>query len=127
MLGQAGKRSKMSLELRAKNIVDPRFADNAGQTPRGKIEESGSAELFSSWDFRRLLHELNDPNFELSENAGEYVCNELFFRQLCLHKNKPVGFVHIPLLTPQIESAMQTEVAVESFKTLLRLCKGHLE
>lgn len=101
MFGQAEKRAKVSLELRAKNKVEPRFADNAGQSPQGKIEPEGKDTVETSWDFIGLFESLGAPELELSEDAGEYVCNELFYRVRSCFSQIPTGFIHLPLVEPQ--------------------------
>lgn len=120
MFGQAERRSKISLELIAKNIIDPRFADNAGNSPQGLIETMAPATLKTSCPFESLIPNLPGDFFELSTNAGEYVCNELYFRQLWLNKKMPVGFVHLPLVDRQSDTAMPTEFIAEKIDLLVR-------
>lgn len=108
MLGQAAKRSRISLEMYARNTQAPRFADNRGAKPSGEIVTGAPLQCESSWPFKELYPLLDPQRWELSENAGEYVCNELFYRQLLANpESKPKGFVHLPLVKEQGKDAAE--------------------
>jgi pyroglutamyl-peptidase len=121
MFGQAEKRSRISLEMTARNIMDPRIPDNEGQSPHGEIIMGGMGELKEKWGFEPLFSSLSGESWILSEDAGEYVCNELFYRQLAekKHGDRPVGFVHLPLVTPQPGAAFELQEAVSLIQQLI--------
>lgn len=103
MLGQAGGRSAITPERRAKNIMRARIPDNAGFSPQGVlIAEKGPAELSSRLPIEAMLHAMHEAGVpaEASDDAGEYVCNALMYSVLngC---DIPAGFVHVPFMREQ--------------------------
>ena len=105
MLGQAAGRSAITPETTAKNIMNARIPDNAGFQPRElPIRKSRSAALYSTLPLESILEVLNalDIPCEVSDDAGEFVCNTLFYRML-RHVNRkiPTGFIHVPCIPEQ--------------------------
>lgn len=101
-IGQAGGRAQISLERIAINIDDARTPDNAGNSPAdAAIVASGPAGYFSTLPIKRLLVELHRAGIpaEISQSAGTYVCNHVFYGLMHGLKRRPGlrgGFVHIP-------------------------------
>ena len=101
-IGQAGGRTQISLERIAINIDDARTPDNAGNSPAdAAIVADGPAAYFSMLPIKRLLAELERAGIpaEISQSAGTYVCNHLFYGLMhFLGKRRGVrgGFVQIP-------------------------------
>jgi 8-oxo-dGTP diphosphatase len=84
------------IETRAKDILDFRIPDNSGRQIRdSKI--SGSGDLFSTinvndWDIERMV---DSPI--ISDDAGEFLCNETLYRTLnSLDDGTPCFFLHLP-------------------------------
>lgn len=105
-LGEAGGRSKISLEHAALNWADARIPDHAGAQPRDlKLLECGPNALFSTLPLRALEERLRalELPVEISYSAGTYVCNALFFNLMNSLEGTNVlaGFVHLPYLPQQ--------------------------
>lgn len=108
MLGEAGKRSNISLERNAVNRILATIADEDGvESNDRRINGAGSDSYQARADIENLFSFLNAQNFpvEISESAGTYVCNHLYY-QVCemLQKsssNTEALFVHVPYLPEQ--------------------------
>ena len=99
--GLANKRTHISLELQAQNIMDASIPDNAGVLFLGEpICENGADYLKTSLNLETLNNQLCNANIpaEISLSAGKYVCNNLYYHLLA-NQNK-YGykglFVHVP-------------------------------
>ncbi len=125
-LGQAEWRMKISLEKMAINWIDARIPDNAGAQPKNqKVEASAPDLLWSPIPWEKMPPH---PNIEVSNFAGNYLCNSLMFQvlQWCQAQRKFGGFVHFPLLASQREEGLQTylprmadEDAAEGFERIV--------
>ena len=105
MLGQAGGRSAVMPETAAKNIMNARIPDNAGFQPRElPVREGGLVALHSTLPLESILEVLTALGIpcKLSGDAGEFVCNALFYRMLH-HAGRviPTGFIHVPCIPEQ--------------------------
>lgn len=106
-VGQAGGRSSISLERIAINIDDARIPDNAGWQPIDEpIHPAGEAAYFSSLPIKAIVQALRAEGIpaEVSNTAGTYVCNHVFYGLMHLCRHFPgmrAGFVHIPYLPEQ--------------------------
>lgn len=103
-VGVAANRRSVSLETTAKNIIDARIPDNAGKQPRDtKIAPDGPDTIPTRLPVKAALEQIKKSGIKVdfSDDAGEYVCNCLFYE--IVHdadmKNHGVltGFVHVPL------------------------------
>jgi pyroglutamyl-peptidase len=101
-LGLAAGRSQLSLERVAVNIDDARIPDNAGNQPvDAPIRRSGPAAYFSSLPIKAMHRALarHDWPVEVSNTAGTYVCNHVFYCLMHALRRRPRvrgGFVHVP-------------------------------
>ena len=80
-LGLAENAPFPRIEIRAKDILDFRIPDNSGRQVRG-THISGEGDLFSTvkpedWDIDTMI---DSP--VISDDAGEYICNETLYRTL---------------------------------------------
>ncbi len=96
-MGLAEKAEFPRIEMRAKDILDFRIPDNSGrQLTSTKISGRGdlkSTIIPADWDIDKMI---DSP--VLSEDAGEYLCNETLYRTLlALKDNTPCFFLHLPL------------------------------
>ena len=96
-MGLAEKAEFPRIEMRAKDILDFRTPDNSGrQLTSTKISGRGdlkSTIIPADWDIDKMI---DSP--VLSEDAGEYLCNETLYRTLlALKDNTPCFFLHLPL------------------------------
>ncbi len=101
-VGQAGGRSRISLERVAINLQDARIPDNAGRQPLDEpIEARGPAAYFARLPLKACLAALGEAGIpaEISHTAGTYVCNHVFYGLMhALRARRAVraGFMHIP-------------------------------
>lgn len=130
-VGQAGGRSRLSLERVAINLMDARIADNAGNAPiDAAIAADGPAAYFSTLPIKTMLRELHKAGIpaEISLTAGAYVCNEVFYGLMHMLRNKPRvrgGFVHIPFSNAQAvhhpnAPSMSIEQMVEGLRIAIK-------
>lgn len=107
-LGLAASRTAVSVERVAINIDDARIADNDGAQPIDQpVVAGGPAGYFSTLPIKAIVAALREQGVpaEVSQAAGTFVCNHLFYR--LLHRvqsmRQPVraGFIHVPPLPQQ--------------------------
>lgn len=126
-VGQAGGRAQLSLERVAINVDDARIPDNAGYQPIDTpIAENGPAAYFSTLPIKALLAGLRDAGYpvEVSQTAGTYVCNHVFYGLMHALRNKRAvrgGFIHIPYSPVQAAAhpgaaSLSTEVVTEALR-----------
>lgn len=98
-----------TLEQIARNFCNADRADIAGRGPKHfEIDPKGPAALTSTLPLAQIHKALQQDGLpvEMSDDAGGYVCNYLFYRSLQLAgTNKSVlsGFIHVPLLDTQTD------------------------
>ena len=109
-VGLAGGRAGLSLERIAINVQDARIADNTGSQPVDTpVIKSGPAAYFTSLPIKSMLRALTNSGIhaEVSQTAGTFVCNHVFYVLMHLLKNQRKGFssrggfVHVPYLPGQ--------------------------
>lgn len=106
-VGQAGGRAQLSLERVAINVDDARIPDNAGARPVDRpVAPDGPAAYFSSLPIKAILATLQEAGLpaEVSQTAGTYVCNHVFYGLMHRLQNVPGvrgGFIHIPYAPEQ--------------------------
>jgi pyroglutamyl-peptidase len=106
-VGQAGGRRGFSVERVAINIDDAALADNAGKMPIDQpITRGGPAAYFSTLPVKAIAQALHadDVPAEVSQTAGTFVCNHVFYRLMHALAERPSvrgGFIHIPCLPEQ--------------------------
>ena len=127
-VGQAGGRAQISLERIAINIDDARSPDNAGNSPvDAAIIAGGPAGYFSTLPIKRLLVELHRAQIpaEISQSAGTYVCNHVFYslmHNLKKHPGVRGGFVHIPYSPEQaLQHRGSASLPIEAVTAALRI------
>lgn len=123
--GQAGGRGRISVERVAINVDDARIPDNAGRQPIDEpVVAGGPAAYFSTLPIkacREAVARLGIP-VEVSQTAGTYVCNHVFYGLMDLlagRKGVRGGFVHVPYSTEQGEEHGQPGVPVEAMAAAL--------
>ncbi len=106
-VGQAGGRAQLSLERVAINLMDARIPDNAGASPIDEtIAADGPAAYFSDLPIKAMLLALRAAGIpaEVSQTAGTYVCNQVFYGLMHALRDAPNvrgGFIHIPYSAEQ--------------------------
>jgi len=94
MLGVAGRATTMRIERVARNIVDA--SPDVRQFTRGPgpIDPSGPATLHGTLWTPSVCDRPSDVRC-VSDDAGCYLCNYLYYRALQLFPDKRVGFLHV--------------------------------
>lgn len=108
MLGQAGGRAALSVERVAINVDDARIADNAGSQPVDEaIAPAGPAAYFATVPIKAMVRAIREAQVpaEVSNSAGTFVCNHLFYGVLhflaASGRGTRAGFIHVPWLDTQ--------------------------
>ncbi|MBO4229537.1 MAG: pyroglutamyl-peptidase I [Clostridia bacterium] len=105
-VGEAGGRTALTPERFAVNRMDARIPDNSGSRPRGKaILPGGPAKLATLLPAEAMAEAILQAGYpaEVSDSAGTFVCNDLFYRLLA-HRftpDIPRGFLHVPAEPPE--------------------------
>ncbi len=129
-LGQAGGRQSVELERVAVNIIDAEIPDNDGRQPRDEhINPTGLSAYFSTLPLRQMENALTLAQIpvRISNSAGLYVCNFLFYRlqEFCGSAASTVtasGFVHFPYLPEQAAKNSGTHsMSLETMKRALQI------
>lgn len=129
--GQAGGRARISLERIAINCDDARIPDNAGNSPVDQpVVAGGPAGYFSTLPVKAALAALLAAGIpaEVSQTAGTYVCNHLFYglmHALRLRPGTRGGFVHVPYEPAQLppgntDPALPPEQLAEALAVVVR-------
>lgn len=127
-LGVAGERATLSFERIAINVDDARIPDNAGAQPVDEpIVASGPAAYFSNLPIKamRLAAQAEGVDADISQTAGTFVCNHVFYALLHALATDPVldgtrgGFAHVPRLPSQGTPCMPLEDMVRGLRAAL--------
>jgi pyroglutamyl-peptidase len=118
--GQAGGRGALSLERVAINVNDARIPDNAGAQPIDTpVAADGPAAYFTSLPIKAMLQALlrEGINAEVSQTAGTFVCNHVFYGLMHLlaqprYQGVRGGLVHVPFLPEQGQPSMRVDQVV---------------
>ena len=107
--GQAGGRSRISVERVAINVDDARIADNAGrQLIDEAVRADGPAAYFCTVPIKAMVVAMIKAGVpaEISNTAGTFVCNHLIYGVLdhiAQHRlTTRAGFIHVPYLESQV-------------------------
>jgi len=99
MIGVAGRRKVLSVEVRALNRVSVLFPDASGQRPLSLALESGAPPARKGrapMPALVLAGRAAGLATHLSINAGRYLCNYSYWRMLGALDRQPCLFLHIP-------------------------------
>ncbi len=107
-VGQAGGRAEISVERVAINVDDASILDNAGRQPIDRpIRVDGPAAYFATLPIKAMVAAMRDKGLTagVSQTAGTFVCNHVFYGLMHHTAGKPVkaGFIHVPFLPEQVE------------------------
>ncbi|MEP7157491.1 MAG: pyroglutamyl-peptidase I [Betaproteobacteria bacterium] len=113
--GQAGGRSRMSVERVAINVDDARIPDNAGrQVIDEPIRNGAPAAYFCSVPVKAMVAGMTRAGApaEVSNSAGTFVCNHLIYGVLHHIATQGyamrAGFIHVPFMESQILARQDT-------------------
>ena len=107
MLGQAAGIDYIKLERIAINMMDSMAADNDGFIPDEEpVITGGAAALFTNTNIKGLRKAIEEMGIvaKVSNSAGLYVCNRLYYEALQLCNERPgmkALFVHLPFYDGQ--------------------------
>ena len=109
LVGQAGGRAAVTVERVAINLRDARIPDNAGFRPEDEpVAPGGETAYFATVPVKALVRAITDAGVPaaVSDSAGTFVCNELFYTLLRLGRERyPAlrgGFIHVPYSEAQL-------------------------
>ena len=119
-LGLCGDCTVPRIELRAQDRLEMRISDNSGrQVQKGQL--SGTGDLQTPVPVKRWNTSEWAVDVELSNDAGQYICNETYFRTLeALDAHKfaiPCLFLHVPTID---------KFSVMDAKSLVRNVLSHM-
>ncbi len=109
MLGQAGRRSAMTVERVGINVLDFGMPDNSDHQPQDEpVVPDGPAAYFATLPIKRIAQAMSEAGVpaSVSNTAGTYLCNQVLY--VALHHlaqegpDVPAGFIHIPSLPEQV-------------------------
>lgn len=137
-IGQAGGRSRISVERVAININDAGIEDNEGNKPIDEpIDEKGPAAYFSNLPVKAMVKAMEEESIpaHLSNTAGTYVCNHVMYGVLHMLKQKNLkargGFIHVPFLPEQVlgkpHPSMSLEYIIKGLEVSIRAILDHDE
>ena len=100
-MGDSASVTAIDLERIALNLDDCRQPDNAGDQPEDQPAVPGGPALYrSTLPLPAMLRALQSADFaaRISNHAGTYVCNHLFYiaRHVLESTGVPCGFIHLP-------------------------------
>lgn len=122
-LGQADGRSDVSIERVAINVCDARIPDNEGAQPIDvAVVQGGPAAYFSTLPIKKMVATLKSNGYpaSVSQTAGTFVCNQVFYGLQHVLKDQKVasGFIHVPLLPSQAAKRSGATLSSMSAATL---------
>lgn len=125
-VGQAAGRTAITPERIAINVDDFRIPDNGGNQPVDEpIDEEGPVAYFSTLPIKAITRKLQENGIpcQVSNTAGTYVCNHLFYGIQHYLRDTDVGhgFIHVPLLPEQAVGTDQPSLSLETIVEGLRL------
>lgn len=97
-IGVAVRRERVSVEACARNCADPLAPDAAGQRSPPTLVAGGPPVLAATYPSLSILKALSKARLaaELSDSAGDYVCNAALYRSLHAAHAAETGFLHVP-------------------------------
>ena len=120
-LGLAGKRTNISIEEVATNLMAASVPDNDGITKNEKILD-GKDTLYTNVDIENLISKLKDENVYKSCDCGKYICNEVYYLSLNALSGSAL-FVHLPPIKEMREDGKELNYLVETVKKIIKILK----
>lgn len=138
-LGEAARRSAVSIERVGLNLLDFNMPDNRGNQLRDQpVRRGGPVAYFSTLPVR-LIHESllrEGIPAELSVTAGTYLCNQVLYALLdsIAVQDLPIqaGFIHLPSLPEAVAAdcspipSMSLETSVKAVRLALQVMGGKI-
>ena len=115
LIGQAGGRAEITPERVAINLDDARIPENEGNKPEDQcIFSDGENAYFSTLPIKAMVSEIKKEGVpaRISNTAGTFVCNHLFYSVLYLVKKQELGisagFMHVPFIPEQTKEKKES-------------------
>jgi pyroglutamyl-peptidase len=126
--GQAGGRPELSVERVAINVDDASILDNDGQQPvDSAIVDGAPAAYFATLPIKAIVRAMRERGLRagVSQTAGTFVCNHVFYGLLHNTARTPVraGFIHVPFLPgqgPEGGPSMELDEIIEGLRTAVQ-------
>ena len=102
LCGEAAKRTKISIEIKARNCISRKLCNEDEVDLNNQIiNKNGDDIIYSTFPTVEALSHVISKNIpiELSTDAGGYICNALYYQVQNEFKNIPCVFIHFPLPT----------------------------
>jgi pyroglutamyl-peptidase len=104
MMGLNARTRCIQLERVALNIESTQYPDNEGDCPVDrKISTHGPDGIFTTLPIHDYYDVLNKAEYssQISNSAGTFVCNSLFYRMMCMINRTKIqaGFIHLPMIS----------------------------
>ncbi|WP_374668473.1 pyroglutamyl-peptidase I [Ramlibacter sp.] len=133
--GQAGGRPAICMERVAINVDDARIPDNAGAQPVDQpVVPGGPAAYFSTLPIKAMRAAVQAQGIpaEVSQTAGTFVCNHVFYGLMHLlaqprWRGVRGGFVHVPWLPGQGDPSLPLEAIVTGLRAALAAALTHAQ
>ena len=130
MLGQSGTTDRVKLERVALNMMDSANGDNDGTKPDEEpIYKGEDNALFTSLPIKQLRSAIEAQGIavKISNSAGLYVCNRIYYEALRMCKERAMQaiFVHLPLCKEQ--TSHQTDNKTIPLGDMCRVVKTIIE
>ena len=129
-VGQAGGANAVRIERIAINLDDYRIPDNEGNQPIDEpIYADGPNAYFSTLPIKAIRDAIIEKGIaaEVSNSAGLFVCNHVFYsiRHLCetrfRERNIISGFIHVPFIPEQtVDKPNEPSMPLEDIVTALK-------
>lgn len=121
-LGMAKSRKTLTIEQMAVNKLTFSIPDNNGNLLNQAIFENELDYIKNKIDFNNIC---NDPLFQdrlyLSNDAGTYICNYVYYTSLFNYPDKYVSFIHIPCLNNECDF----EFCLKTIEDFINYMKGN--
>ena len=121
LCGEATNRKKISLEIRAKNLINKKIDSTDEVNLNQKlIIEKGPQSIYSVFPTIEALSHLftNLIKAEISMDAGAYICNALYYQVMYYYPKIPCIFIHFPLPTNDLSITQMREALEIIIKSL---------
>ncbi|WLH88639.1 pyroglutamyl-peptidase I [Pseudomonas sp. FP453] len=110
-------RSDISIERVAINVNDARIPDNLGAQPIDTaVVVGGPAAYFTTLPIKAMVKAVREAGLaaSVSQTAGTFVCNQVFYRLQHLLAGTAVrsGFIHVPAMPEQVVGSGQPSMAL---------------
>ncbi len=132
-LGEAPRRTAVTIERVALNLEDYSIPDNRGKMIQDQpINPNGPAAYFVTLPVRAICEAVIKEGIacELSLSAGAYLCNQMLYTMLAhlagMQLSVPAGFIHLPSL-PGEDGAPMPGLPSMNFEDSLRTVRIAIE